>query len=32
MSILETINLSKTYGNKESKVNALNNVNINIEK
>ncbi|MEW8960759.1 ABC transporter ATP-binding protein [Paraclostridium dentum] len=31
MSILETINLSKTYGNKESKVNALNNVNINIE-
>lgn len=32
MSILETINLSKTYGNKESKVKALNNVNINIEK
>lgn len=32
MSILETINLSKTYGNKESKVNALNSVNINIEK
>ncbi|WP_419742654.1 ABC transporter ATP-binding protein [Paraclostridium dentum] len=32
MSILETINLSKTYGNKESKVNALNNVNINIGK
>lgn len=32
MSILETINLSKTYGNKERKVNALNNVNINIEK
>ncbi|GIM32571.1 ABC transporter ATP-binding protein [Paraclostridium bifermentans] len=32
MLILETINLSKTYGNKESKVNALNNVNINIEK
>ncbi|KGJ50801.1 peptide ABC transporter ATP-binding protein [Clostridium sp. NCR] len=32
MSISETINLSKTYGNKESKVNALNNVNINIEK
>ncbi|AUN13384.1 MAG: ABC transporter ATP-binding protein [Paraclostridium sordellii] len=32
MSILETINLSKTYGSKESKVNALDNININIEK
>lgn len=32
MSILETINLTKTYGSKESKVNALKNVNINIEK
>lgn len=32
MSILETINLSKTYGSKESKVNALSNININIEK
>ncbi|CEP79529.1 ABC transporter ATP-binding protein [Paraclostridium sordellii] len=30
MSILETINLSKTYGSKESKVNALDNININI--
>ena len=32
MSILETINLSKTYGSKENKVNALNDININIEK
>ncbi|CEP45196.1 ABC transporter ATP-binding protein [Paraclostridium sordellii] len=32
MSILETINLLKTYGSKESKVNALDNININIEK
>ena len=32
MSILETINLSKTYGIKENKVNALNDININIEK
>ncbi|WP_250675757.1 ABC transporter ATP-binding protein [Paraclostridium ghonii] len=32
MYILETINLTKTYGSKESKVNALKNVNINIEK
>ncbi|CEN84813.1 ABC transporter ATP-binding protein [Paraclostridium sordellii] len=32
MSILETINLSKTYGSKESKVNALDNINMNIEK
>ena len=30
MSILETINLSKTYGSKENKVNALNDININI--
>lgn len=32
MLILETINLSKTYGIRESKVNALDNININIEK
>lgn len=32
MPILETINLSKTYGSKENKVNALNDININIEK
>lgn len=32
MNILETIDLSKTYGSKESKVKALTDININIEK
>jgi putative ABC transport system ATP-binding protein len=32
MYILESIDLSKTYGSKESKVNALTDININIEK
>lgn len=32
MSILETINLGKIYGKKDVKVNALKNINLNIEK
>ncbi|HEK4908921.1 TPA: ABC transporter ATP-binding protein, partial [Clostridioides difficile] len=32
MSILETINLGKIYGKKDVKVNALKDINLNIEK